>query len=537
VTENTASRRLRADAQRNIDSLLEAAKAVFRTSGVDAPAKEIADLAGVGVGTLYRHFPQRSDLIRAVFQRGVDACADAGPALAAAHEPAAALAKWLHRFTEFVATKRGFATALHSGDPAFDALSGYFYQRLEPTLGALLEAATASGEIRADISAKDLLHAVASLCLPAPDGEPEYSQRMVALLIDGLRYGAGTRLRVDSPAAGGSRLAVMRQDDGPLLSIGELAKRTGLPVRTIRFWSDVGVVPPAGRTESGRRLYDAACVARLELAATLRDLGLGLPDVRRVLDGKTTVAEVAAAQLEALDAQARVQQLRRAVLSAVVKRAAGSQQTAMMNKLVRLSAAERKQIIDDFTAEVFDGLEPRLRKVRRWSTGHNLPDDPSPEQIDAWLELAELAADPGFRHCLRQVTCHGIAWQADNGLLSRAQESAEEALERDIAPGSAEAARIVDAILTGTAADQRRGELLTQLEDIIDPRIERYWKLTATINGWPSFESPVPAFEWLMAALEKPPSAADPDHLSRVRAPSGLYITVHFGRDWCTNPG
>ncbi|TMR08399.1 TetR/AcrR family transcriptional regulator [Nonomuraea turkmeniaca] len=187
-----APRRLRADAQRNIDSLLEAAKAVFGTSGVDAPAKEIADLAGVGVGTLYRHFPQRSDLVKAVFQREVDACADAAPALSAAHEPGAALAKWLHRYTEFLATKRGLATALHSGDPAFDALPGYFMRRLGPALESLLEAATASGEIRTDISPKDLLYAVAHLCLPVPDEGVTYSRRMVALLIDGLRYGADT---------------------------------------------------------------------------------------------------------------------------------------------------------------------------------------------------------------------------------------------------------------------------------------------------------------------------------------------------------
>jgi AcrR family transcriptional regulator len=186
-----APRRLRADAQRNIDSLLEAAKAVFGTSGVDAPAKQIADLAGVGVGTLYRHFPQRSDLVKAVFQREVDACANAATALAAAHEPGAALAKWLHRYTEFLATKRGLATALHSGDPAYCALPAYFMQRLGPALRSLLEAATASGEIRGGISAKDILHAVANLCVPVPGEGVAYSQRMVALLIDGLRYGAG----------------------------------------------------------------------------------------------------------------------------------------------------------------------------------------------------------------------------------------------------------------------------------------------------------------------------------------------------------
>ena len=185
------SRRLRADAQRNIDSLLQAAKTVFGTAGVNAPAKQIADLAGVGVGTLYRHFPRRSDLVRAVFQREVDACADAAQPLSAALEPGAALASWLGRYTEFVATKRGLATALHSGDPAFDALPGYFRQRLGPALGSLLDAATASGEIRAGVSPEDLLHAVANLCLPVADEGAAYSQRMVALLIDGLRYGAG----------------------------------------------------------------------------------------------------------------------------------------------------------------------------------------------------------------------------------------------------------------------------------------------------------------------------------------------------------
>jgi AcrR family transcriptional regulator len=156
---------------------------------VDAPAKEIADLAGVGVGTLYRHFPRRSDLVKAVLQHEIDACADAASTLSAAYEPGVALAKWLYRYTEFFATKRGLAAALHSGDPAFDALPGYFMQRLGPALGSLLEAATASGEIRVGISSKDLLYAVANLCLPVADEGVAYSQRMVALLIDGLRYG------------------------------------------------------------------------------------------------------------------------------------------------------------------------------------------------------------------------------------------------------------------------------------------------------------------------------------------------------------
>jgi AcrR family transcriptional regulator len=194
-----APRRRRVDAQRNIDAVLEAAKTVFATSGVDAPAKEITDLAGVGVGTLYRHFPRRSDLVTAVLQREIDACAAAGPALAAANTPGVAVAKWIHRYTEFLSTKQGLAAALHSGDPAFDALPGYFYQRLAPALGSLLDDAMASGEIRTDISAKDLLDAVALLCQSVP-GEPghEYSKRMISVLIDGLSTTRSLRPPEDS---------------------------------------------------------------------------------------------------------------------------------------------------------------------------------------------------------------------------------------------------------------------------------------------------------------------------------------------------
>lgn len=188
-----APRARRADAQRNLDALLEAAKAVFAESGVDAPIREIAARAGVGVGTVYRHFPQRSDLVQGVFRREVDATADAAPGIvAAAGAPDEALARWLLRFTDFVATKRGLAAALHSGDPAFDSLPAYFSGRLGPTLQSLLNAAAAAGQIRLDVPAKVLLVAVSRLCSPGgpDDEEAEQSRRMVALLVDGLRYGA-----------------------------------------------------------------------------------------------------------------------------------------------------------------------------------------------------------------------------------------------------------------------------------------------------------------------------------------------------------
>ena len=184
-------RRVRADAQRNLDTLLRTAMAVFTSSGVDAPVREIAEKAGVGIGTVYRHFPQRSDLISAVFRREIDACADAAPILAAAHAPFEALAAWMQRYAAFIGAKRGLAKALHSGDPAFDNLPGYFDQRLRPALRTLLEAATAAGEVRADVDADELLGAVASLCMSAHNAGSGRAERMVALLVDGLRHGAG----------------------------------------------------------------------------------------------------------------------------------------------------------------------------------------------------------------------------------------------------------------------------------------------------------------------------------------------------------
>ncbi len=182
-------RRVRADAQRNIDALLQSALAVFATSGVDAPVREIAEKAGVGIGTVYRHFPQRADLVAAVFRHEIDACADAAPILAAEHSPGEALAKWMQRYAAFVATKRGLAAALHSGNPAFDTLPLYFNQRLRPAFRMLLETAAAAGEVRTDVDADDILNAVASLCMTADADRPGHVQRMVALLADGLRYG------------------------------------------------------------------------------------------------------------------------------------------------------------------------------------------------------------------------------------------------------------------------------------------------------------------------------------------------------------
>jgi AcrR family transcriptional regulator len=182
-------RRVRADAQRNIEALLQAALTVFTSSGVDAPVREIADKAGVGIGTLYRHFPQRADLIAAVFRHEIDACADAAQTLADEYQPFDALAHWMQRFADYMATKRGLAAALHSGNPTFDSLHSYFDQRVRPALQGLLELAIASGEVRSDVDANDIMGAVRGLCMSAEDNRLDHTRRMVALFADGLRFG------------------------------------------------------------------------------------------------------------------------------------------------------------------------------------------------------------------------------------------------------------------------------------------------------------------------------------------------------------
>ncbi|WP_345631759.1 TetR/AcrR family transcriptional regulator [Rugosimonospora acidiphila] len=184
--------RRRADAQRNEKTLLDAAAAAFVASGIEAPVRDIAARAGVGVGTVYRHFPTRADLVVAVYRHQVEACAEAGPAcLANATTPYAALARWIDLFVDLLVTKHGLAAALRSDDTQFDALHSYFLDRLLPVCSQLLDAAAGSGEIQADLAAYELLRGVGNLCIGA-ESDPRYdARRLVGLLIAGLRQPGG----------------------------------------------------------------------------------------------------------------------------------------------------------------------------------------------------------------------------------------------------------------------------------------------------------------------------------------------------------
>lgn len=184
-------RRQRSDARRNVQTLLDAAAAVFARAGVDAPVRDIAAEAGVGMGTVYRHFPTRPDLVVAVFRHQVDALAT--PSIVAggtSQAPYEALRSWVARFTDFLVTKHGLAEALHSDQAGFETLHAEFIDRLVPVLDQLLRASADAGQTRADVRPLDLMIAIGNLCIGA-ETYPDYRARhMVDLLLAGLAHGA-----------------------------------------------------------------------------------------------------------------------------------------------------------------------------------------------------------------------------------------------------------------------------------------------------------------------------------------------------------
>ncbi|EDY58930.1 MULTISPECIES: MerR family transcriptional regulator [Streptomyces] len=297
-------------------------------------------------------------------------------------------------------------------------------------------------------------------------------------------------------------------DGGTLHSIGDLARQTGLTVKTIRFWSDEGIVPPADRTHAGYRRYGPEAVARLAFVRTLRELGLGLDAIRQILDRELALDEVAAQHAAALDAQIGILRLRRAVLTAVARRGPTPEETHRMHELARLSETERRRLIDDFLDAVFPN--PGNAAGRRSMTPE-LPDRPTEGQLEAWIELAELTHDPDFRAGLRRIAeAHrsDVFTPPSPDVVALARDHAEPALDAGIAPESPEADPVVTALCAHCARTLDRPDdtalrrhLLSRLESAHDPRRDRYLELLALINAWPPPIPLTPALVWFTTAL------------------------------------
>lgn len=202
TTAETTTRAMRADAKRNYDALLAAAAEVFQEHGVDASLEEIAKRAGVGIGTLYRHFPNRNVLVEAVYRREVELLAARADELLAHTTAEQALAQWMRGFVAYVALKRGMADALKAASEAAAAQAAATGTQapdlFAPTRVALysaadrlLAAAVAEHAIRDDVTSTDLIRAMGGICLA--NDQPNWQDqagRLVDLLMDGLRFGA-----------------------------------------------------------------------------------------------------------------------------------------------------------------------------------------------------------------------------------------------------------------------------------------------------------------------------------------------------------
>ncbi|MEV3873372.1 MerR family transcriptional regulator [Streptomyces sp. NPDC049906] len=303
---------------------------------------------------------------------------------------------------------------------------------------------------------------------------------------------------------------------GTPYSIGELARRTGLTVKTVRYYSDRGLVTPVDRTPAGYRRYGPDAVARLALVRTLRELGIGLDVIRRVTARERTLGEVAAEHVAALDVQIEVLRLRRAVLGVVAAHGTTPEEMARMHRLATLTAVERRRLVDDFLHEVFDGLgDPARHAGPRRTLTPDLPDDPTEEQLAAWVELAGLALDPEFRADLRHlVRTHLAELPTDAGAPPRpgtiglARLVVGPALAAGTDPGSPGADPVVAEFTARCALLHDRPDdpalrrwLLDRLDGMRDPRKGRYFRLLALVNGWQPPRCTAPVIDWTVAAL------------------------------------
>ncbi|GAB7109935.1 MerR family transcriptional regulator [Streptomyces phaeofaciens JCM 4814] len=306
-------------------------------------------------------------------------------------------------------------------------------------------------------------------------------------------------------------------DDGTHYSIGELARRTGLTVKTIRFYSDRGIVVPADRTPAGYRRYGPDAVARLTLVRTLRELGLGLDVIRKVVERELTLGDAAEQHAAALEVQITTLRLQRAVLLAAARRRPTHEEMERMHRLAQLSQAERRRLIDGFLDTVFEGLDggPGRHAAARRSMTPELPDNPTDAQVEAWVQLAELALDPDFRGRMREVTENCSADLSGSGstpprpgVVAVARDLAAAAVQSGIAPEAHQADPVVRELTARCARSSGRpGDtepdlwLLQRLEAVNDPRRDRYFHLLAVINDWPAPQPLTPALDWCVTAL------------------------------------
>ncbi|MCF3141697.1 MerR family transcriptional regulator [Streptomyces platensis] len=302
-----------------------------------------------------------------------------------------------------------------------------------------------------------------------------------------------------------------------LYSIGGLSALTGVPVRTIRFYSDSGLLPPTDRTPAGYRSYDEAALTRLRTICALRELDVGLATISRVLGGALSVAEVAAVQADATELQIRVLRLRHSVLRHLARRRCTPEETLLVHDLTRLTSDERRRLVTDFITGLTATTQIAVTAAAALRTAvPDLPEDPSDAQLAAWVELAELMGDTDFRARVARATLPpadedalpGIDPQTAADLVRFARQAVTPAIEAQTDPHGEQAAAAVEAVvarfataLERPAGPELRAWMARQFAQGHDPLVERYWRLVWTVNDWHVVPGHLPFQPWLVAAL------------------------------------
>jgi DNA-binding transcriptional MerR regulator len=282
------------------------------------------------------------------------------------------------------------------------------------------------------------------------------------------------------------------------LTIGELSRRTGLPVKTLRFWSDEGLLPPASRSSSGYRMYDEEALVRLDLVRTLRDADVGIDTIRKVLRHDLSLADALRLHLAAVEAHVASLQSVAAALRAALRGDPNESDVRRLCAVTKLTNEERKTVIEQFHARIAEGLtvDDAWRKKMMTESTPKLPDNATAAQLDAWVELAELVADPtfveGLRNSAKQIQEKNIDM---NGLRIANEEvgaAAASLRARNVAPSSEEAFAIVRGYVEAvaracakTADEAFYGHFRVRFA-AHDPRSARYRELLAIMSGQPS---------------------------------------------------
>ena len=301
----------------------------------------------------------------------------------------------------------------------------------------------------------------------------------------------------------------------PTFTIGDLSKRTGVPVKTIRFYSDQGILPPAEVTDAGYRRYATPDIVRLETVRTLRAAGFDIATIRNVLNRDLEPQEAYRLQIEAISMQERTLRRQRSVLERMLVQDEASGHTDRSRALALLTSAERSA----FLRNQFDAGMQDIRVDETWWSGflaaaiEGIPDDLDDEQLAAWVELVEMTSEPSFSEAINRTAqpfwnelMQGSAMDlADWQQHQRAMvDQAREAVRADIPPDSPAARKIIDSWtqdLAQVIEPQHIRRLLTHMVETHDPRLAYYWKLIATIKCMPWDQELQQASDWMLAAI------------------------------------